>query len=61
MPWQQWWNGAEDGIVEFWDVRYFPTIYVIDAQGVIRHKDLRGPELEDAVKKLLDEMTKRAE
>jgi thiol-disulfide isomerase/thioredoxin len=55
MPWNQWWNGSEGGVAEDWDVQFFPTIYVIDAKGVIRHKDLRGEELENAVNDLLKE------
>ena len=55
MPWTHWWNGSKEGIMEDWDVRYYPTIYVLDAQGVIRHKDLRGEELEKAVNALLEE------
>jgi thiol-disulfide isomerase/thioredoxin len=53
MPWTHWWNGAEGGILEDWDVTYFPTIYVLDDKGVIRHKDVRGEELEKAVNDLL--------
>jgi thiol-disulfide isomerase/thioredoxin len=56
MPWTHWWNGPRGGIMEAWDVEYFPTIYVIDAKGVIRHKDLRGEKLEKAVDELLKEM-----
>jgi thiol-disulfide isomerase/thioredoxin len=55
MPWTHWWNGSEGGVIEDWDVRYFPTIYVIDAKGVIRHKDLSGEELEKAVNALIEE------
>jgi peroxiredoxin len=59
MPWTHWWNGAKGGIMEQWDVQYFPTIYVIDAKGVIRHKDREGEfpieKLEEAVKALLKE------
>lgn len=55
MPWTHWWNGADGGIVEDWDVQYYPTIYVLDAQGVIRHRDLRGEQLERAVIDLLKE------
>ena len=55
MPWTHWWNGSEGGVIEAWDVRKYPTIYVIDALGVIRHSDLRGEELEKAVNALLDE------
>ena len=43
-----------------WNVKGWPTIYVIDASGRIRHKDLRDQQLEDAVVKLLDEMEKPA-
>jgi thiol-disulfide isomerase/thioredoxin len=55
MPWTHWWNGKDGGIIEDWDVRYYPTIYVLDTKGVIRHKDLRGAELEKAVNTLLAE------
>jgi thiol-disulfide isomerase/thioredoxin len=55
MPWTHWWNGQEGGIMEEWDVKYFPTIYVLDSRGVIRHKDLRDEELEKAVSALLAE------
>jgi thiol-disulfide isomerase/thioredoxin len=55
MPWTHWWNGQEGGIMDDWDVKYFPTIYVIDAQGIIRHKDLRGEKLEQAVNAALAE------
>jgi thiol-disulfide isomerase/thioredoxin len=58
MPWTHLWNGSEGGIINRWDVTYYPTIYVIDAQGVIRFKDLRDAELEKAVNSLLDEATK---
>ena len=43
-----------------WNVRGWPTIYVIDAAGKIRFKDLRDQELEDAAVRLLDEMEKAA-
>jgi hypothetical protein len=60
MPWTHWWNGHEGGIVEDWNVTYFPTIYVIDAKGVIRHKDQNGEfpgeKLEEAVNALLNEI-----
>jgi thiol-disulfide isomerase/thioredoxin len=55
MPWTHWWNGSEGGIIDAWDIQYFPTIYVLDREGVIRHKDLRGEELEKAVNALLAE------
>ncbi len=56
MPWDHWWAGDDQALTQKWDIQYFPTIYVIDANGVIRHKDLRGEELEEAVNALLTEM-----
>jgi thiol-disulfide isomerase/thioredoxin len=56
MPWTHWWNGNAGGILEDWYIQYFPTIYVLDARGVIRHKDLRDEDLEKAVNTLLQEM-----
>jgi thiol-disulfide isomerase/thioredoxin len=55
MPWTHWWDGAEAPLVKQWNVRFFPTIYVIDAKGVIRQKNIRGEELEKAVAKLIAE------
>jgi thiol-disulfide isomerase/thioredoxin len=57
MPWIHWWNGSKGGVLEDWDVHAYPTIYVLDAQGVIRHKDLGGEELEKAVNSLLTKDT----
>ncbi len=59
MPWTHWWNGPKGGILEEWDVQYYPTIYVIDARGVIRYKNLRGERLEEAVKELIKEAEKK--
>jgi hypothetical protein len=45
------------GIVEDWNITYYPTIYVIDAEGIIRFKDQKGEfpgaKLEEAVNDLL--------
>jgi thiol-disulfide isomerase/thioredoxin len=59
MPWTHWWNGSQGGVIEDWTVEYFPTIYVIDAKGVIRHKDLRDQKLEQAVDELLNEVEEK--
>ena len=59
LPWLQWWDGWDGGILEDWNIDGYPTIYVLDAQGVIRYKDLRGEELEAAVNVLLKELERR--
>lgn len=59
MPWTHWWQGPEAALLKTWNVRFFPTIYVIDAKGVIRHKNIRGAELEKAVEELVTEAGKK--
>ena len=39
-----------------WHVQGWPTIYVIDAKGVIRFKDVRDEAMEKAVDKLVGEI-----
>jgi len=56
IGWRQFVDGSTSGpIATRWNVSSWPTVYVIDAKGVIRHKDLRDQRLEDAVVKLLQE------
>lgn len=57
IRWRQAIEGSTSGpLATRWNVRGWPTIYVIDAQGVIRYRDLRDEELEAAVVKLLAEV-----
>lgn len=56
MPWTHWYNGATGGIIEDWEVEYFPTIYVLDAKGIIRYKDVREKAMDEAVEKLVKEV-----
>jgi thiol-disulfide isomerase/thioredoxin len=55
MPWDHWWNGEKGEVLEKLKVQFFPTIYVLDGEGVIRYKNIRGKDLEAAVEKLLAE------
>jgi hypothetical protein len=55
------WRQAVDGDTSGpwatqWNVNGWPTIYILDARGVIRYRDLRGKEMEDAVMQLLAEV-----
>lgn len=56
MPWTHWWNGAKGGILSELNVRYYPTIYILDTKGVIRFKDVRDKAMEKAVETLLKEV-----
>jgi len=58
MPWVHWWVGPKGKFHEDWNITHYPTIYVLDAKGVIRYKEVRGADLEKAVETLLSEMKK---
>jgi hypothetical protein len=55
ITWRSWWDGGSTSgpIASQYMVRGWPTIYVVDHQGVIRYKDVRGEKLEQAVEQLL--------
>lgn len=58
ITWRQALDGDTDGpLATRWNVRGWPTLYLIDAQGVIRQREgLRdGAELERAIRALLAE------
>ncbi len=42
MPWNHWWNGREGKLIQTLDINHYPTIFVLDPQGVIRYKEVRG-------------------
>jgi len=44
----------ENKIARQWNVTGWPTIYILDHEGVIRHKGLRDEEMERAVHELLE-------
>ena len=51
LNWRSFWNGGStDGpISRAWNVRIWPTLYLIDHEGVIRAKNLRGEDLDRAI------------
>jgi thiol-disulfide isomerase/thioredoxin len=60
LTWRMWWDGRDPGpIVQQYQVHSWPAIYVLDDQGVIRYRDVRGDDLDQAVDTLLREMANR--
>jgi len=55
VTWRSFKDGQGGAICRDWNINSFPTIYVLDHLGVIRHKNLRGEPLAEAVKKLVAE------
>ncbi|MBJ7496202.1 MAG: TlpA family protein disulfide reductase [Gemmataceae bacterium] len=57
MPWTHWFADRK-GILKDWNIRFYPTMYILDHKGVIRAKGLRGEELEKKVIELIAEAEK---
>ena len=57
ITWRSWWDdGSVNGPIQTtWQIPIRPTIYVLDAKGVIRFKDVKDRELDAAVDRLLTE------
>ena len=61
VTWRSFWNGprgTSGPISSKWGVRGWPTIYVLDHEGVIRYQGVRGEKMDEAVDALLAEMKK---
>jgi len=59
MPWTHWWDGEDSPILKTYRVKAFPTLYLIDAKGVIRKKWVGSPGNE-ALDKAVEELVKEA-
>ena len=61
VTWRSSWQASTDGPwPTLWGVDSYPTIFVLDAQHVIRHMEARGEQLGQVVDGLLAEMKKEA-
>lgn len=61
MPWSHWFDGAGGPIAKKYKISAFPTLYLIDAKGVVRKKWVGSPGnevLDKAVEELVAEATK---
>lgn len=58
ITWRSWYDGGPDGTISTaWNVTGWPTVYVLDPEGVIRYKGHRSEEdLDLAIDTLLEEM-----
>jgi thiol-disulfide isomerase/thioredoxin len=61
MPWTHWWdNGPESAVLKKYRVKAFPTLYLIDHTGTIRHKWVGNPG-NDKIDAAVEELVKAAE
>ena len=57
ISWRSFWNGPEGTggpISSTWNVRGWPTLYILDAKGTIRYKSVGANE--EAIDKTLEEL-----
>jgi hypothetical protein len=60
MTWRSFWDGPDSAgpIASKWHIHGWPTLYVLDAKGVIRHKWVGSPGdqvIDEAIEKLIFE------
>jgi hypothetical protein len=63
ITWRSFWNGeqgTQGPISKAWEVRGWPTLYLIDHKGVVRRKFLGNPGDAD-LDRLIDELVERVE
>ncbi|HVK14579.1 MAG TPA: TlpA disulfide reductase family protein [Gemmataceae bacterium] len=61
MPWDHWWDGSKGPLAKTFKVRAYPTLFLIDAKGVVRKKWTGSPGtevLDKAVAELVAEAEK---
>ena len=59
ITWRSFWDGGdtEGPIATQYSVQGWPTIYVIDHEGIIRYKDVRGGAMDEAVDELINKVS----
>ena len=60
ITWRSWWdNGSPEGPIQTqWQVAQRPAIYVLDAKGTIRFKNVEEEHLDGAIDSLLEELAR---
>jgi len=49
------WCDAKGSLFETWNIRNWPVVYLIDRQGVVRYRNVRGEAIARAVESLMQE------
>ena len=59
LSWRHFWNGPKGTngpIARQWNVEGWPTVYLIDENGIIRYKEVLGKDIDLGIEKLMAEM-----
>jgi thiol-disulfide isomerase/thioredoxin len=60
MPWSHWWDGRQGPISKMFRIQAFPTLYLIDAKGIVRKKWIGSPG-EETLDKAVEDLVAEAE
>jgi len=55
MPWTNWHNGDKSGVLTEWGINKYPTIIILDKEGVIKHR-LHGLQSEEDIDRYVNEL-----
>lgn len=58
ITWRNWFDGRRGAISTKWRIISWPTTYVLDRNGIIRHKNVRGEALDKAIAEVMAEIDK---
>ena len=58
LNWRSWYDGQGGSIVRQFQIRSFPTILILDHNGLIRFKNIRGTTLDTAIEELVSDAEK---
>ena len=63
LTWRSWWDGGDTSgpIATKWNVSFWPTLYLIDHQGVIRQKWVGSPSDEEVFDREIEKVVAEAE
>ena len=62
INWRSWWDQTIDGPIHTkWQIEVRPAIHLIDAKGVIRHKEIDPSQVDQAIDELLAELAELGE
>jgi peroxiredoxin len=57
ITWRSFWDRSE-AIAKSWNIRGWPTVYVLDRDGVIRYKQMRDEVLDITLERLMSDVKK---
>jgi thiol-disulfide isomerase/thioredoxin len=61
MPWSHWWDGPKGPVMKMFKIKAYPTMFLIDAKGVMREKWVGNPgneKIDKAVEDLVAQAKK---